>query len=98
MHRSGLSVLALLTVVSLALVAVPGSAQQPPPSPAQIVTPQDCPKFIAEINRLTAVRFDEAAASAKATAEQAATLQAQGKYPECVNIARVAIAALAPPR
>jgi hypothetical protein len=100
MYRSVVPSLTVVSlVVSLALIAVPGGAQQPAPTtPPQVqpmvVQPQDCPKFIAEITRLTNVRFDPAAASAKQTAAEATTQQADGKYAECVTTARAALASL----
>ena len=90
------SVLTSLTVVSLALIAVPSSAQQPSPTtgpapraqPMGVVQQQDCPKLISEINAATAVRFDPAAANAKQVAAQAAKMQADGKYVECFSTAQ----------
>jgi hypothetical protein len=85
------SVLTSLTMLSLALIAVRSSAQQPspttgPPSRAQptgVVQQQDCPKLIAEINAAAAVRFDPVAANAKQVAANVAKLQAEGRYQEC---------------
>jgi hypothetical protein len=95
MYRGVVTSLTVVSlVVSLALIAVPGGAQQPAPTTPPQVQPQDCPKFIAEITRLTNVRFDPAAASAKQTAAQATTQQADGKYAECVTTARAALASL----
>lgn len=90
------SVLTSLTVVSLALIAVPSSAQQPSPTtgptaraqPMGVVQQQDCPKVIAEINAATAVRFDPTAADAKQAAVNAAKLQSDGKYAECFSAAQ----------
>jgi hypothetical protein len=82
-------------MVSLALIVVPCSAQQPSPTtgstpraqPVSVVQQQDCPKLIAEIYAATNVRFDPAAASAKQTAADAMKLQADGKYSECFSTA-----------
>jgi hypothetical protein len=88
------SVLTSLTVVSLTLIAVPSSAQQPTTRPAPraqpvgVVQQQDCPKLIQEINAATAVRFDPTAANARQTAIDAAKLQADGKYTECFSTAQ----------
>jgi hypothetical protein len=90
------SVLASLIVMSLALIVVPCSAQQPSaaggprPSaqPNGVVTQQDCPKVIAEINAATNVRFDPLAAAARQTAGNAARLQTEGKYVECFATAQ----------
>jgi hypothetical protein len=89
------SVLASLIVMSLALIVVPCSAQQPSPAvgprpsaqPNGVVTQQDCPKVIAEINAATNVRFDPLAATARQTAGNAARLQTEGKYVECFSTA-----------
>ena len=64
------SVLTSLTMVSLAMIVVPCSAQQPSPAgaprahPVAAIRQDDCPKVIAEINAPTNVRFDPTAASA----------------------------------
>ena len=87
------SVLTSLTVVSLTLIAVPSSAQQPTTRPASqaqpigVVQEQDCPKLIREINAATAVRFDPTAGNAKQTAVDVARLQAAGQYTECFTTA-----------
>ena len=78
-----------LAVVSLALIVVPGSAQQPSPvaaplgQPASVIRQEDCPKLISEINAATNVRFDPAAANARQVVANAAKLQADGRYAEC---------------
>ena len=89
------SVLASLATVSLALVAVPGSAQQPlpataamAPGPPGVVQQQDCPKVIGEIYAAASVRFDPAAANAREVAANAARLQTEGRYAECYATAR----------
>jgi hypothetical protein len=91
------NVLVSLTVMSLVLIAVPAGAQQPAPPrtpPAQQVLPEDCPKFVTEITRLTNVRFDPTAAEAKQAAARATALQAEGKYAECLATARPALASV----
>ena len=88
-------VLTSLTIVSLALIAAPSSAQQPLPTtgavaraqPVGVVQQQDCPKVISQINRLTAVRFDPQAADARQVAASAEQLQADGRYAECFSTA-----------
>jgi hypothetical protein len=95
------SVLASLTVVSLMLTVVPGSAQQR--TPATGVTPQvqptqvqqqDCPKVIAEVNTAISVRFDATAANARQAVAEATKRQADGKYFECYSTARAALTSL----
>lgn len=90
-------VLTLLTVVSLALIAAPSSAQQPSPAtgamgraqPVGVVQQQDCPKLISQINRATAVRFDPEAAGARQVVASAERLQAEGRYAECFSAVEV---------
>jgi len=88
------SILASLVTVSLALVAIPGSAQQPSPITAAmaptpgIVQQQDCPKVIGQIYAATSVRFDPAAANARQVAADAARLQNEGRYAECYAAAQ----------
>jgi hypothetical protein len=85
------SVLTSLTMVSLAMLVMPCSAQQPATGPTARVQPvgvirqEDCPKVIAEINAATAVRFDPTASSAKQTVADAMKLQADGNYAECFS-------------
>ncbi|HEY7539700.1 MAG TPA: hypothetical protein VIF11_06130 [Methylomirabilota bacterium] len=89
------SALASLAMVSLALVAIPCSAQQPSPvtaamapAPPGTVQQQDCPKVIGEISSATSVRFDPAAANARQVAADAARLQTEGRYTECYAAAQ----------
>jgi hypothetical protein len=89
------SVLASLAMVSLALVAVPCSAQQPlpataamAPAPPGVVQQQDCPKVIGQIYAAASVRFDPTAASARQVAADAARLQTEGRYAECYAAAQ----------
>jgi hypothetical protein len=89
------SVLASLAMVSLGLVALPCSAQQPLPATAAVapgspgvVQQQDCPKVIGEIYAAASVRFDPAAANARQVAADAARLQTEGRYAECYAAAR----------
>jgi hypothetical protein len=91
------SILMSFTVVSLALIAAPISAQQPSPAtgalareqPVGVVQQQDCPKVISQINRATAVRFDPTAAEARQVAANAERFQADGRYAECFSAAEV---------
>jgi len=86
------SVLTSLTMVSLAMIAVPCRAQQPagPPGaqPVGVIRQEDCPRVIAQINAATAVRFDPTAASARQAAVDAAKLQTDGRYAECFSKAQ----------
>ena len=90
------TILTSLTLVSLALIAAPSSAQQPLPAtgavaraqPVGVVQQQDCPKVISQINRLTAVRFDPQAADARQVAASSERLQADGRYAECFSAAQ----------
>src|SRR5262245_27843063 len=83
-----------LALVSLALIVVPCSAQQPSPAaaplgqPASVIRQEDCPKLISEINTATNVRFDPAAANARQVSANAAKLQAEGRYAECFAAAQ----------
>ena len=92
MYRDGLASLAM---VSLALIAVPCSAQQPSsvtaaraPGPPGVVQQQDCPKVIGEINAAASVRFDPAAANARQVVADAARLQTEGRYADCYATAQ----------
>jgi hypothetical protein len=87
--------LATLTLVSLTLIAIPCSAQQPSPATTPmalaqpgVVQQQDCPKVIAEINAATRVRFDPAAVNARQVAANAGRLQTEGRYAECYATAQ----------
>jgi hypothetical protein len=88
------SVLTSLTMVSLAMIVAPGSAQQPSPAtgaraqPVGVIRQEDCPKVIGEINAAAGVRFDPAAASARQAVLDANKLQADGKYAECFSRAQ----------
>ena len=93
MHRS---LLTSLTIVSLAMIVVPCSAQQPSPATGPtpgaqsvgVIRQEDCPKVIAEINAATGIRFDPAASSARQTVIDAQKLQTDGRYAECFSRAQ----------
>ena len=88
------SVLTSLTMVSLTMITVPCSAQQPvasPPPGAQtmgVIRQEDCPKVIGEINAASGVRFDPTASSARQAVADANKLQADGRYAECFSKAQ----------
>ena len=88
------SVVTSLTMVSLAMIVAPCSAQQPvtgPTARAQpvgVIRQEDCPKVIAEINAATGVRFDPTASGARQAAADAMKLQADGQYAECFSKAQ----------
>jgi hypothetical protein len=95
-HRIAASII----VVSLALVALPAVAQQPapmtpPPSQMQpTLTEQDCPKYIAAINKEISIRYDPAAANARQAIADATKLQTDKKYADCVATAEKTLTAL----
>ena len=68
---------AFATVIGLAAVLVAGPALA-----------FQCPKLIKKLDDETAVRFDPAAADAKAKSAEAATLHAQGKHAEAEKAAK----------
>ena len=90
------SVLTSLTMVSLAMMVAPASAQQPAPAPTAraqpvgVIRQEDCPKVISEINAAAAIRFDPTATSARQAAADAMKLQADGRYAECFSTAKAA--------
>ena len=65
------------TVIGLAAVLVAGPALA-----------FQCPKLIKKIDDETSIRFDPAAADARAKAAEAAELHAKGKHPEAEQAAK----------
>jgi len=72
-----MSRIAVTTIIGLAAVLVAGPALA-----------FQCPKLIKKIEDETAIRFDPAAADAKAKAAEAAELHAKGKHAEAEQAAK----------
>ena len=58
------------------------------------LTAQDCPKYIADIKQEINIRYDPAAANARQAIADAAKLQADGKYADCVATAEKTLTSL----